>query len=107
MVFIDADKSSYPIYLEKVLSRSQPGQTRRILKPGGLIIADNVLRRGLVADSSDANPWSKSECCNHPLPPHPLQRLEMVRHWQLSGSRLLDVVDHLQSLFIRKHLAHA
>lgn len=61
IVFIDADKSGYPNYLHKILSRSQPGQAHRILKPGGLIVADNVLRKGLVADRSDANPWSKSE----------------------------------------------
>ncbi|KAK1770930.1 S-adenosyl-L-methionine-dependent methyltransferase [Phialemonium atrogriseum] len=61
IVFIDADKSGYPNYLQKILSRSQPGQAHRILKPGGLIVADNVLRKGLVADRSNANPWSKIE----------------------------------------------
>lgn len=68
IIFIDADKSGYPRYLEKILSRSQPGQARRILKPGGLIVADNVLRRGLVADSSEANPWSKGERERPPKP---------------------------------------
>ena len=28
----------------------------RLLRPGALIVADNVLRRGIVADPSDANP---------------------------------------------------
>lgn len=60
LIFIDADKTSYPKYLDLILSRSKPGSERRLLKSGGIIIADNILRRGLVADSSDANPWSKN-----------------------------------------------
>lgn len=40
---------------------SQPqSSSTRLLRPGGLIIADNILRRGLVADSSSANPWAGS-----------------------------------------------
>ncbi|PQE07400.1 O-methyltransferase family 3 protein [Rutstroemia sp. NJR-2017a WRK4] len=71
LIFIDADKSSYPAYLSLILSLSPPnsypinvpslsypGSHPRLLRPGGLIIADNLLRRGLVADSSAANPWS-------------------------------------------------
>jgi predicted O-methyltransferase YrrM len=48
MVFIDADKVSYATYFEAVLPLSRPGT---------LIIADNVIRKGAVADadSSDAN----------------------------------------------------
>jgi predicted O-methyltransferase YrrM len=47
-VFIDADKSSYPDYLELSL---------RLSRPGTLIIADNVIRNGGVAraDTGDAN----------------------------------------------------
>jgi predicted O-methyltransferase YrrM len=56
MVFIDAQKSGYPRYLETILSKSQPGSAGRLLKQGGLIVADNVLRRGLVADDGEANP---------------------------------------------------
>jgi predicted O-methyltransferase YrrM len=52
-VFIDADKTSYPAYLSLILSLSSP----RLLRPSGIILADNILRRGLVADSSPANPW--------------------------------------------------
>ena len=33
-----------------MLANSQPGNARRLLRPGALIIADNVLRRGYVAD---------------------------------------------------------
>ncbi|KAM3066551.1 hypothetical protein ACMFMF_010055 [Clarireedia jacksonii] len=73
LIFIDADKTSYPAYLSLILSLSPPnsfpidipssatnypGSQPRLLRPGGLIVADNVLRRGLVADSSAANPWA-------------------------------------------------
>jgi predicted O-methyltransferase YrrM len=42
--FIDADKSNYGRYYERTLT---------LLRPGGVLAADNVLRRGLVADSSN------------------------------------------------------
>lgn len=59
LIFIDADKVSYPKYLELILENSK-GDGKRILKKGGIIVADNILRRGLIAESSDANPWSKN-----------------------------------------------
>jgi predicted O-methyltransferase YrrM len=43
IVFLDAVKSEYPEYLE---------HARRLLRPGGLLVADNVLWRGQVADAS-------------------------------------------------------
>jgi predicted O-methyltransferase YrrM len=48
MVFIDADKAGYPAYLEWAL---------KLTRPGGLILADNVVRGGAVADalSRDTN----------------------------------------------------
>jgi len=48
MIFIDADKVSYAAYFEAVLPLSRPGT---------LIIADNVIRKGAVIDehSRDAN----------------------------------------------------
>lgn len=52
IVFIDADKTGYPGYLKQLLSGSQPGSANRLLRPGALIITDNVLRRGLVADNA-------------------------------------------------------
>ncbi|MGW7295833.1 O-methyltransferase [Streptomyces xiamenensis] len=39
--FIDADKTGYPVYYEELLSR---------LRPGGVIVLDNVLRGGRVVD---------------------------------------------------------
>ncbi|RFU78190.1 o-methyltransferase family 3 [Trichoderma arundinaceum] len=56
LIFIDAQKSGYPSYLKDILAGSQPGSANRLLRPGGLIIADNVLRRALVADGSEDNP---------------------------------------------------
>lgn len=58
VIFIDAQKSGYPAYLATILEKSQPGAPggQRLLRKGGLIIGDNALRRGLVADDSDKNP---------------------------------------------------
>ncbi|EFZ01601.1 O-methyltransferase [Metarhizium robertsii] len=65
IIFLDADKPGYSNYLSIILANSQPGSKNRLLRPGGLIIADNVLRRGHVADSSrmdreveDAGLWN-------------------------------------------------
>ncbi len=41
--FIDADKPNYPVYYEAILNR---------LRPGGVIVVDNVLWSGRVADPS-------------------------------------------------------
>ena len=41
LAFVDADKTSYPSYYESCLA---------LLRPGGLIILDNVLRSGTVLD---------------------------------------------------------
>ena len=39
MVFLDADKESYPAYL---------AEARRLLRPGGLLVADNAFWKGKV-----------------------------------------------------------
>ncbi|WP_248958148.1 O-methyltransferase [Sphaerisporangium perillae] len=44
LAFIDADKAGYPVYYEAVMSR---------LAPGGIILVDNTLRHGTVADYTD------------------------------------------------------
>lgn len=56
VIFLDANKEAYPKYLDIILAKSKPGQTQRLLKPGGLILADNILRRAIVADDTPANP---------------------------------------------------
>lgn len=45
--FIDADKQSYPSYYEEVLAR---------MRPGGLVMIDNVLRGGAVLDPGNEEP---------------------------------------------------
>lgn len=45
--FIDADKEAYPDYYERCL---------QLLRPGGVIAIDNVLRNGRVADPADQRP---------------------------------------------------
>lgn len=47
LAFIDADKDNYPAYYEEVM---------RLLRPGGLIVVDNVFRNGDVIDDSIADP---------------------------------------------------
>jgi len=47
MVFIDADKASYSAYLEWSI---------RLSRPGTLIVADNIVRQGQVADASSSDP---------------------------------------------------
>jgi caffeoyl-CoA O-methyltransferase len=44
--FIDADKESYPLYYEEILTRT---------RPGGLIIIDNALWSGQVLDPKDSD----------------------------------------------------
>lgn len=46
IAFIDADKAGYPVYYEEILAR---------LRPGGLILVDNVLFMGMVVDASVTN----------------------------------------------------
>ena len=47
LVFIDADKSEYGAYYE---------QARRLLRPGGLVVLDNALWGGKVADPAQRDP---------------------------------------------------
>lgn len=47
LVFIDADKPGYPEYLSQALA---------LARPGTVIVADNVVRNGAVADPDSADP---------------------------------------------------
>jgi predicted O-methyltransferase YrrM len=47
LVFIDADKANTPAYFSWSLERT---------RPGGLIVADNVVRGGALVDESDTDP---------------------------------------------------
>lgn len=47
LIFLDADKRSYPSYFETLIDR---------LRPGGLFISDNVIWDGRVVDAKDEDP---------------------------------------------------
>ncbi|KAK6346114.1 hypothetical protein TWF730_010445 [Orbilia blumenaviensis] len=51
LVFIDANKEGYPDYFKTLLDL-------KLIRKNGILIADNVLKRGLVADDSENNPSS-------------------------------------------------
>jgi predicted O-methyltransferase YrrM len=51
MVFIDADKENYPEYYELCL---------QLLRPGGLLLADNTLWSGRVIDAVDRSPATEA-----------------------------------------------
>ncbi|MBB1255936.1 O-methyltransferase [Streptomyces alkaliterrae] len=45
--FVDADKTGYPVYYEELVTR---------LRPGGLMVLDNVLQEGRVVDEAEQGP---------------------------------------------------
>lgn len=47
LIFIDADKTNYPAYLSWAL---------RLSRVGTLIVADNIVRKGAVADANSSDP---------------------------------------------------
>jgi predicted O-methyltransferase YrrM len=47
LVFIDADKNNYPVYLDYAM---------KLTHPGSLILGDNVIRDGKVARSGQTDP---------------------------------------------------
>ena len=47
LAFVDADKTNYPRYLERLME---------LVRPGGVIVADNTLWSGRVADPSENAP---------------------------------------------------
>jgi predicted O-methyltransferase YrrM len=52
LVFIDADKVNTPNYFAWALDRT---------RPGGLIVADNVVRKGTLADASDPDEATQAQ----------------------------------------------
>lgn len=61
-MFLDADKPGYAGYMELLLDGSRPGAARRLLRPGALIVADNVLRWGHIpAPELTTSYWASEE----------------------------------------------
>ncbi|KGO64137.1 O-methyltransferase, family 3 [Penicillium italicum] len=92
IIFIDAQKSGYPFYLDTILKQSQPGMSHRLLRPGGLIIGDNVLRCGFVADDSTDNPWRNFDFGRHRPQYWKSQDVKSLRAFNtgLAGSERLE-----------------
>jgi len=88
LIFIDADKTSYPNYLSLIFSLSTSSAKVRLLRPGGLIIADNILRRGMVADSSEANPWFERAKTQSPWQLGDIQALKDFNRAMVESPRL-------------------
>ncbi len=57
-VFLDADKEGIPTYLD---------EARRLLRPGGLLLVDNALWKGKVADPSDMEASTEAIRRSHDL----------------------------------------
>jgi caffeoyl-CoA O-methyltransferase len=51
LAFVDADKTGYITYWEEIVSR---------LRPGGVLLVDNVLWKGRVLDAGDDDPDTKA-----------------------------------------------
>jgi predicted O-methyltransferase YrrM len=82
MAFIDANKESYPEYLDAVLD---------LVRPGGLIVADNVLRNGDVLDEEAVAAETKAiQTYNDRVARDP--RLEAVVLMTRNGRGLADGV---------------
>lgn len=58
LVFIDADKVNTPNYFAWALDRT---------RPGGLIVADNVVRDGTLADGDAADEATRAQRCLHEM----------------------------------------
>ena len=88
MVFLDANKDGYPAYLKQAI---------RLVRPGGLIVADNVVREGAVLDPSKVDPNAIGAAAfNQALAGHPqleaivLQQVGIKGHDGLAIARVKD-----------------
>ena len=88
MVFLDANKDGYPAYLRQAI---------RLTRPGGLIVADNVVREGTVLNPSAVDPNAIGAAAfNQALAGHPkleaiiLQQVGIKGHDGLAIARVKD-----------------
>lgn len=89
-VFLDANKEAYPAYLSQAV---------RLTRPGGLIVADNVVRRGEVIAPEAVNPESIGAATfNQALAEHPkleaivLQQVGVKGHDGLAIARVRNAI---------------
>lgn len=88
LVFLDANKESYPAYLKQAV---------RLTRPGGLIVADNVVRDGAVLQPEGVDPQAIGAAAfNQALAEHPklealiLQQVGVKGHDGLAIARVRD-----------------
>lgn len=88
LVFIDANKEAYPAYLKQAV---------RLTRPGGLILADNVVRQGKVMNPSAVDPYAIGAAAfNQALAEHPnleaiiLQQVGLKGHDGMAVARVKD-----------------
>lgn len=87
LVFLDANKESYPAYLTHAV---------RLTRPGGLILADNVVRKGAILSRSMDPNVIGAAAFNQALASHPrleaivLQQVGLKGHDGLALARVKD-----------------
>ena len=85
LIFIDADKPGYAGYLDTIMRLG-------LLAPSGVILADNVLHLGLVADPSPAtNPHARDPDYG-PASIHRAATLDEFNKMVLADERLESVI---------------
>jgi predicted O-methyltransferase YrrM len=93
LVFIDADKASYPAYLAEVM---------RLVRPGALILGDNVIRSGAVLDPNHSDPNARGARAFNDLIAHD-PRLEAIVLQQVGvKGEVGAVTPHLTSPHLRR-----
>ena len=86
MIFIDANKSKYTTYLQEGL---------RLLKPNGIIFADNVLYKGYVM--SDYNKHKQRTAVRHLR-----EFIKMIQEDETLNSEILEIGDGLAIITFQK-----
>lgn len=88
LVFLDANKDQYPVYLNEAV---------RLTRPGGIILADNVVRSGSVLEPAAVDPSAIGAAAfNQALAEHPkleaiiLQQVGLKGHDGMAIARVKD-----------------
>ena len=77
LVFLDANKEQYPAYLREAV---------RLTRPGGVIIADNVVRSGTVIEPAAVDPSAIGAAAfNQALAEHPKLEAIIIQQVGLKG----------------------